>query len=268
MVSSTTPKRSYESNVLLVTLFAIGSCYDSIAEPATQQGSDSTATLHEHFFKHATSVTHSWAAQRTVEHICTLLAQCFYLLATCQTDRCWTTLGMAVRIAQSLGLHVEGDQFTAGEATRVSQESRRRLWYSLFVLDRLVALQLGRPPAIGDQSFNVQKPSQEGIVEMLNDIPTDVERQHDEPLDYFIAVIEFSEVIGRVFHRLYGPRKADTAVSTLATIGGLDTELLKWKLSLPRNLRFDLPHTFESVITLKRQVSFRSLSGTLNFSGN
>lgn len=241
--------------MLLVTVFAIGSCYDSIAESRSHEGAEPASTdQHQRFFSSATSVAQNWASQHTEEHVCALLAQCFYLLATCQTDRCWTTLGMAVRVAQSLGLHVEGDQYAACETSLVSRETCRRLWYSLFVLDRLVALQLGRPPAIADRNFNVQIPSRMGGVDQLGDNLDCDESQQEGSMSYFLAVIEFSKIIGRVYDSLYGPRKADSAASTLSIIDGLDIDLLNWKSSLPRSLRFDLPHTFESSITLKRQV--------------
>ncbi|KAL2012036.1 hypothetical protein VTN00DRAFT_4754 [Thermoascus crustaceus] len=39
----------------------------------------------------------------------------------------------------------------------------------------------------------------------------------------------------------------------LLSASSLDTSLSKWKAELPRHLRFDLGHTFENSITLKRQ---------------
>lgn len=153
-------------------------------------------------------------------------------------------------------------------------ETRRRLWYSLYVLDRLVSLQLGRPPAIHDEDFMVGYPSK------LLDLPlsssaggstlsrSEVRSNSDssdtdmEPCigEYFLAMIQFSGVIGRVFSLLYGPNRTNDAVVALATIEGLDQELLRWRACLPRILRFDLPHTFENSLTFKRQVSSRPYS--------
>ncbi len=170
---------------------------------------------------------------------------------------------MAVRIAQSIGLHVEEDhrspQVNDGVAT---QETRRRVWYSIYILDRLLALQLGRPPAITDDGFNIRLPYGVSDLEVchqsnLQDGQSSTLREDSEG-NYFIEMIKFSGIIGRVFNNLYGPNKAASASLTLAAIDSLDRELQSWKMNLPRNLRFDLSHTFESSIAFKRQACYES----------
>ncbi|KAK5020676.1 hypothetical protein LTS07_011491 [Exophiala sideris] len=239
---------------LLLTIFAIGSCYEGIAESEGRVSTPQVPHQHQRHFDHAIAIAQKYSSKHLVDHICALLAQCFYLLATCQTDRCWTTLGLAVRIAQSIGLHVEDDHRTGGENALAPQEMCRRVWYSIFVLDRLLALQLGRPPAISDDGFNVKLPSQQSDVDLANPIGQHDIHGTDWVGDYFIAMIKFSEIIGRVFESLYGPRRAEDAASILAHINRLDVELLQWRSNLRRNLRFDLSHTFERSIIYKRQV--------------
>lgn len=239
-----------------MTIFAIGACYEGITEPEDKD-IDNPGRSHQHqrYFEHATAIAQKYTSKHTVDFVCALLAQCFYLLATCQTDRCWTTLGLAVRVAQSMGLHVEDELFSDRDRDLAPQEKRRRVWYSIYVLDRLVSLQLGRPPAICDGNFNVRLPSRQSDTDLV-----DLTSQSDGHFeywagDYFIALIEFSKIIGKVFNRLYGPSKLDDAASTLSTIDRLNFELLQWRSNLPRNLRFDLSHTFEKSTVYKRQVS-------------
>ncbi|KIX95747.1 uncharacterized protein Z520_08455 [Fonsecaea multimorphosa CBS 102226] len=239
---------------LLLSIFAIGSCYERIAQSEDDEASNPAAShQHQRYFDDAIALTQKYTSRHTVDHVCALLAQCFYLLATCQTDRCWTTLGLAVRIAQSIGLHVEEHHRAGREMGRAPQEMCRRVWYSIFVLDRLLALQLGRPPATNDEGFMVRLPSQQSEADLA-----DPNGQHDIHQngwmgDYFVAMIKFSEMIGRVFNSLYGPRKAEDAAVTLSSIELLDIELLQWRSNLPRHLRFDLSHTFESSVIYKRQ---------------
>ena len=134
-------------------------------------------------------------------------------------------------------------------------ESYRRVWYSVFVLDRLVALQLGRPPGISDHSFDVKLPSRAASLDLadLKGIQ-DPARDTEWLGDYFLAMIEFSGTIGRVFDSLYGPKRAEDIASILSQIDRLDDELSEWRSTLPRKLRFDLSHTFERSVTYKRQV--------------
>ncbi|KIV81257.1 hypothetical protein PV11_03456 [Exophiala sideris] len=112
---------------------------------------------------------------------------------------------------------------------------------------------LGRPPAITDDGFNVKLPSQQSDVDLVNPIGQHDIHGTDWVGDYFIAMIKFSEIIGRVFESLYGPRRAEDAASILSHINRLDVELLQWRSNLRRNLRFDLSHTFERSIIYKRQ---------------
>lgn len=161
-------------------------------------------------------------------------------------------------------MHVENINLESPHGrSSLEVEHRRRIWYSLYVLDRLLSLQLGRPPAIHDDDFNVPLPSRAGD----SDINWDNEAMHEpstNPLsagDYFLAVISFSEIVGRVLRGLYCPKRRHVATEDLANTKNLDRQLQEWKLSLPRVLRFDLGHTFEQSFVFNRQVrEFKTMS--------
>lgn len=233
-------------------MFAIGAYYEHIALTDDERGASTPQESHQHvrYINIAIAITQKNTSKHTIDHISALLVQCFYLLATCQTDRCWIKLGLAVRIAQSVGLHVDEGYCVGQENVQENRETCRRVWFSIFVLDRLLALQLGRPPAISGQGFNVKSPSSTRVIrpEPGNTHLPDCRG------DYFLAMIEFSQIIGRVFDSLYGPRKADNTESILSNVDRLDGELLRWRSTLPRVLRFDLSHTFEKSTIYKSQV--------------
>ena len=174
------------------------------------------------------------------------------------------TLGKAVRVSQSIGLHTENAQrSTSNDVERlVMPEVGRRLWYSLYVLDQLLSLQLGRPPAIHAEGFKVANPSKSSDHSISTDISElggkALPDQQFPPGEYFLAMILFSGIIARVFSLLYGPNRTYDAAIALSTVEGLDQELIRWKSNLPRVLRFDLAHTFEKSMTLKRQVPITS----------
>ena len=238
-----------------VTIFALGSCYKRIAESNERVTLKTPRSFQDvRYFEHAVAISQRYASKHAVEHVCALLAQSFYLLATCRTDQCWITLGLAVRIAQSIGLHVE-EEGSASRGNAISSgETRRRVWYSIFVLDRLLALQLGRPPSIRDDDFNVELPSRQSDVDLADQgSPVDVPQQ-DCVGDYFVAMVKFSEIISRVYYSLYAPKKPINIATTLSNIDLLDTELLQWRSNLSRKLRFDLSHAFESSRTFQSQV--------------
>lgn len=237
-----------------MTIFALGSCYERIAESNDGGALNPPSSHHDvRYFEHAVAISQRHTSKHTVEHVSALLAQSFYLLATCQTDQCWITLGLAVRIAQSIGLHVEEGNPSRGDTT-LSRETNRRVWYSIFVLDRLLALQLGRPPSIGDDDFNVGLPSRQLNVDLADQQGCANGFQQGWVGDYFVAMIKFSEVIGRVYYNLYAPKKPGDIAAMLSNIDLLDTQLVQWRSSLHRKLRFDLSHVFESSRTFQSQV--------------
>jgi hypothetical protein len=158
-------------------------------------------------------------------------------------------------MAQSIGLHVEDSL----KQPLAEQETMRRTWYSMYVLDRLLALQLGRPVAIHDEEYRVNIPSETKETACLFSGITDRCSPDEKPssIDYFVSVITFSRIIGQVISDLYHPSQVaidpDRMLQSTTT---LDKKLVEWKLSLPRHLRFDLGHTFKRSVIFKRQVRF------------
>lgn len=167
-------------------------------------------------------------------------------------------LGQAVRAAQSIGLHVEsGDADNSLLSRSIEMEKRRRVWYSVYVLDRLLALQLGRPPAIHDDDHNVPLPSRlsDSNIDWNSNFLQGSDDNGPSEGDYFLAVISFSEIVGRVLRSLYCPKRRNITSKDLTNTKNLDRELLGWRSRLPRTLRFDFGHAFEQSSVLKRQVS-------------
>ncbi|KAF5611543.1 acu-15-like transcriptional activator [Fusarium sp. NRRL 25303] len=239
---------------ILYVICAIGSYYTSFP------GRDAVSqTRHECYFQRAMALTAATSGHHSIQQVTLLLVQCFYLLAVSKTDSCWTTLGQAVRIAQSIGLHVESLNPKSRNATEL--ERRRRIWYSIYVLDRLLSLQLGRPPAIHDQDCSVAPPSRRADNEI--DWTSDtMEPPEESPSagDYFIAVIDFSQIVGCVLRDIYGPVHSRPTPEMILNTQKLDRRLVEWKLGLPRKLRFDLGHSFDQNNTFRRQRDDSSMS--------
>lgn len=80
-----------------------------------------------------------------------------YLAGRSRHGSAWVKVGLAVRIAQDCGLMLEN----ATHLPYADQEERRRVFWSVYLLDRLVSCGRGRPPAIVDASCQVQLPYDE-----------------------------------------------------------------------------------------------------------
>lgn len=67
----------------------------------------------------------------------------------------WSSLGTAVRMAQDIGMHLE---FGAWPGV-IEAEMRRRTWWTLYILDRSLGLELSRPLLIDDADCDVALPA-------------------------------------------------------------------------------------------------------------
>ncbi|KAL2063739.1 hypothetical protein VTL71DRAFT_5544 [Oculimacula yallundae] len=67
----------------------------------------------------------------------------------------WSMTGLALRIAQSLGLHRDGSQFNL---TPFDTEMRRRLWWQICVLDTRASEDQGSDPSITEFSYDTKFP--------------------------------------------------------------------------------------------------------------
>ncbi|KAL6352070.1 hypothetical protein LRP88_14511 [Fusarium phalaenopsidis] len=76
-----------------------------------------------------------------------------------RTSSGWLKIGLAVRIAQDLQLMKEPSPMLP----IVEQEERRRVFWSVYLLDKLVSCGKARPPAIADEDCHVQLPCEEEV---------------------------------------------------------------------------------------------------------
>ncbi|KAF3051000.1 Transcriptional activator [Didymella keratinophila] len=151
-------------------------------------------------------------------------------------DAAFLYIGMALRMAISLGLHQE---VAGANLDETALEHRRRVWWSIYSLDRIVSVKSGNPLTIQDEDIGISMPSK---------LPS-------EP-DYCPAVVlrhytELSRILGEVLTCIY--RKTPKSGSRLmASVRNIIMSLNKWYRELPDGLRFDptkLSASRESVST-------------------
>lgn len=113
----------------------------------------------------------------------------------------WVKIGLAVRFAQGLRLNAEPDQ----TLPYWEQEERRRLFWSVYILDRFVSCCRGRVPSILDMDCTVRLPSSEEdfrmevstetpTIAVLKELP---EIERCKGLDHFALFVLVSSILGR-----------------------------------------------------------------------
>ncbi|KAF4943528.1 hypothetical protein FSARC_14900, partial [Fusarium sarcochroum] len=238
---------------LLYALLAIGSYQNYIS-------GRNPSSSHQRLIERSLALSEYNALEMSPIQVSALLAQCLYLVSTSQVEKCWSSLGVAVRLAQSIGLHT-GMSMTRSDHSGIyaapeDSEIGSRIWYSLYVLDRLMALQLGRPPAISDQDCHVPVPQHIGNLELEN-LRESIGPKNDANQagsgEYFASTIAFSSIAGIVLRDTCRPQQE--IATMLHNTKECDRLLLEWKQNLSYFLRFDLAHASDESTMLKRQLS-------------
>lgn len=250
---------------ILNLVFAIGARFSHLVR-AEWQGDE-----RDHLVYYTRARSTGFTADAVVSHpdlqqiqIASLLA--LYYLSIGQISRSWVIMGIALRYAYALGLHVRNeDPATSGTA----KEIRVRVWWALYSLERLLGVITGRPSAIVDEQCSVplpqpldedQSPQDMDVSQLeewyrkhtLGQTPSLAShtsekttpstsystalRVTDPPgsLTYFKACVQISVVTQKVLNGLYS---AGTVIKSWQNVQGsmakLSEQLGQWGASLP-----------------------------------
>jgi ribosomal protein L37AE/L43A len=95
-----------------------------------------------------------WNDEFVIDHARGALLTSVFLNEMNLKSTAWTWLASAVRISQDIGLHCE-----TGLGPTIEGEMRRRVWWGVYVWDRHLSLELGRPLLIEDTDCDVGLPA-------------------------------------------------------------------------------------------------------------
>ncbi|KAK2052527.1 fungal-specific transcription factor [Colletotrichum caudatum] len=156
-------------------------------------------------------------------------------------DVAFLYVGMALRMAISLGLHHEigsgpaqnplhGHEAKLATLDDATREHRRRVWWSVYSLDRIISVKSGNPITIQDEDIGVDPPSR---------LPTEAEYCPAVVLRHYT---ELSRILGEIHNTIYrkSSKKAPKSGKRLMTsVQNILFSLSKWNRDLPDELRFD-----------------------------
>ncbi|KAI9283399.1 caspase domain-containing protein, partial [Sporodiniella umbellata] len=100
----------------------------------------------------------------------------------------WMRGGMAIRMAQELGLHRTMEKLPL---TKDMIEARKRLWYCVYITDRWNCAVMGRPLAIADADCDIELPDTE---------------QDGKDHSVFVNFIKLSGILGEILSRICSPK--------------------------------------------------------------
>ncbi|ORY89565.1 fungal-specific transcription factor domain-domain-containing protein [Syncephalastrum racemosum] len=119
----------------------------------------------------------------------------------------WFTLGKAIRMAQDLGLHHSCAHW---KLPRSEVETRHRVFYACYVLDRWTGARAGKPLTILDRDFNTPMPSAVEITDEDKEAEGQHETKKEKPYATFLLMIKLSEILGRLLKAMYAPNSKNS----------------------------------------------------------
>lgn len=151
-------------------------------------------------------------------------------------DVAFLYIGTVLRMAISLGLHQDvklssEQHMMLPELDEAVREHRRRVWWSIYSLHRILSAKSGNPITIQDEDIGVSLPSK---------LPGEA--------DYCPAVVlrrytQLSRILGDIHKSTYSSGRATSEPKSgrrlMASVQSNILALSKWKQELPEELRFE-----------------------------
>ncbi|KAJ5122122.1 hypothetical protein N7526_009059 [Penicillium atrosanguineum] len=189
-----------------------------------------------------------WASRRAIslDLVRAGLMVTRYLLHTRQVAESWLTVSFAMRMAQAQGMHIDGEKWGL---SKKATEIRRRLWGNLYMLDKAIALALGRPYAISDHMCVIHAPENVWLDDMSDEQSSLApSKPLTSPTRSTVTLLGngLAKISGEIQDRCFGLYPASYDMVT-----EMDKKLLEWKSQLPpyfalddSDISFDEIHTF------------------------
>ncbi|KAJ5806007.1 uncharacterized protein N7503_003609 [Penicillium pulvis] len=175
---------------------------------------------------------------RSIENIEAMVLLVVYHLRTASSHGMWYMIGLAMRTAIDLGLHRKANE---SNMDPFAAQMRRRLFWTVYYLERVVAMSLGRPFSVSDRHIDLDLPwDVDDDVEdpaLLTESTQNLDPTKTTNLTFAIYLFKLRRIDSRILHKIY---RADRLISSLRPkMDPLYLELEQWKESAL--LRFSGP---------------------------
>ncbi|KAL6901620.1 fungal-specific transcription factor domain-containing protein [Trichoderma evansii] len=186
------------------------------------------------YFRDAVNLLPETHEEGSILCVETLALAGYFMQNMNRRDAAFQYIGKALRMAISLGLHQEVSPHyysqQGQELDKMTREHRRRVWWSIYSLDRILCVKSGNPITIQDEDIGVDMPSL---------LPGDPEYCPAVVLRHYT---ELSRILGRIHMTIY--RRSNKSApksgkSLMASVQNIIFSLSKWNREVPDDLRFD-----------------------------
>lgn len=256
LLKASDSKRSSEFICLMFMVFAIGSQFAEVETPSVESHQAYPQDRSKPFVPASAGTTTLDFAQLTVPkpaqspgwrfyeisrrlladvvtsssmtsvQVCVL--QGIFLPSTKSRDAGYNLLGIALRMAINMGMH---RSFGAEILHPHVRELRNRLWWSVYVAERIFSVEMGRPLAINDTEIDAPLPT---------DIPEWGDMTGNSPtnVDGLIAMIKLCHLLGKIVDTVYcKPVSGEGTIMIPRVFRQLQDDVEQSRNDLPPRLR-------------------------------
>ncbi|KAH3678496.1 hypothetical protein WICMUC_001513 [Wickerhamomyces mucosus] len=158
-----------------------------------------------------------------------LLLYAFYLQVADCTVASYFYFGLALRTSLILGMHVDADK---ENLSRYELEHRRRLWWTVYMYERMLSSKAGLPLSLTDNSIATELPDDFDMI----DPPKGYEHYIFPEAEYITNCIKITQINAKILSCLYQQKPDNNILPVLIELVG---QLIEWKQQLPEFLRPD-----------------------------
>ncbi|CAO3681246.1 unnamed protein product [Rhizopus stolonifer] len=167
----------------------------------------------------------------------------------------WLLSCVGVRMAQHLGLHRSSDQWEIEEGEK---QVRKRVWWSIYILDKWSAASTGKPQTIldedCDETYAIEYASREEVMDhhekdnypsLDQHVANKVKGDTIPIYQPFVQLVKLSEILGKILQGLYTPlaKKHSEEHGSDAVVAYLGKALSDWRSALPPSLQHSINTT-------------------------
>ncbi|KAF6828941.1 C6 transcription factor [Colletotrichum musicola] len=198
----------------LYLVYAMGA---TLIQPTQRVPGFSPESLYVTALQHMSTVEVS----RSVQNIEAMTLLVMFHVRSTSSYGLWYMIGLAMRTSIDLGLHRAAHEQNLSESV---VQKRRRLFWSVYSLERTIAVSLGRPLSIADNQIDVELPNT-----TISSSPTAAGTAEND-IALAVALFKLRKIESKIHHSIY--RTDRTLDSLRPKLDRLYERLQSWRHSL------------------------------------
>lgn len=241
---------------VLLMVFSTATMYRPDANGRMTDADDAGWKASELYFVRAEQLLSQEIGAPRLESVQARFLMVLYLLSTSRANKAWFTLGTAIQLMMALGFHNKRARRDNDGEDFIQRESRRRIIWSSYTLDKYISVILGRPRLWHDGDMDEELPARVNDIDLL---PTRIQSpQRDCVMDAPVLHALLARTLSQAAKEPYvvaGISNRDQ----LNTIRALCANVDEWHVGLPPILSGDI-HPSSLVPVFQRQLTVLQLA--------